>query len=406
MVTALDGIRVLECGAAHLGPRAGEMLAELGAEVIKIENKTEGDMSRAIRRINGRSTISEATGRNLYFEGYNLNKESIAIDLKKTEGREIVYRLVDKSDVFFSNYRIPAMRRLGLDYDTLHRLNPKLIYAIGSGYGPNGPDHELPAFDLVGQARSGIMRNQKRPDDVPNTVVGIADEMGAIAIAFGILAALFAREHCGEGQEVNVSLLGSMMWLQSSSVIRRLLIGHEPPPIDRHQTYNPLMNVYRCKDGEWLCLHIGGTIERYWPNLCRALNKEELAQDSRFRSSESRESNSKELIAILDNVFSKLSRTEWLDVLRKEEGLVYAPVNSISDLISDRQIIENDYIVDYDHPILGKIKVMRLPIQFSHTPLKEVSPAPEHGEHTDKVLFNIGGYSSEEIADFRSQGVI
>src|SRR6185295_18079960 len=243
MPMPLEGLVVLDWTIWQQGPVASLMLGDLGAEVIKIEERVGGDPGRGMLRSAG----LDLTGRpNFYFEANNRNKKSIAVDLKKDAGREIVKRLAAHADVFVQNFRKGVAARLGLDAATLRAQNPRLIYASATGYGPEGPDSGAPSFDYLGLARSGIMLACGEPEDPPLGIAGgIADQMGATLLAYGILAALFARERTGRGQEVDASHLGSMAWLQGLGLSARTMLGRAIPRQSRRYATNPLWNHYR-----------------------------------------------------------------------------------------------------------------------------------------------------------------
>lgn len=405
MSMPLEGIRVLDWTVWQQGPVATALLGDLGAEVIKIEERLSGDPGRGLRRVRGISPLL-AGGRNFYFEYNNHNKKSIALDLKKEEAKEIVYRLAEVSDVFVQNFRQGVAARLGLDYGSLRRYNPRLIYATASGYGPQGPDRGKPAMDYQGLARSGIMTAIGEPDMPPLAMAGgIADQMGAIMLAYGILAALLARERLGIGQEVDVSHLGSMVTLQGLNVAASLLLGRELPRQYRNRADNPLWNHYRCKDGRWIALaHLQP--DRYWADFCHALGIEHLENAPRFADMEKRAQNSPELIAILDEIFPTKTYQEWEKALQEKGDFIYTQIQSISDLAADPQVMENEYIVDFDHPTLGKVKMPGLPVRFSKTPGSIRTPAPELGEHTEEILKDVLKYSWEEIAHLKETEVI
>jgi len=404
MALPLEGIRCLEWGIWHHGVAAGAMLGDLGAEVIKIEEPGRGDPGRGMDTLFG-VPLSLPGGRNAFFEASHRNKKSITIDLKKPAGREVVYRLVRNVDVFYTNFRKSLARRLGLDYETLSRYNPRLIYAHASTYGPKGPDSEKRGFDWAGQARSGLMTVTGEPDMPPLPVGGgPIDQMGSITLAYGILVALLARERLGIGQEVHTSMLGSGMWLQYINVTSYLLRGREMSRHSRRRAPNPLGNYYRCADGKWLAL-LEVQSDRFWGDFCKALGIEELKDDPRFKDVKARRQNREELIAILDRIFATRTREEWLKIFEGYD-FAYCPVNTISDLASDPQVLENEYIVDFEYPDLGKVKVMGLPVSLSRTPGRVRSPAPHLGQHTEEVLLEVGGYTWEEIARLREEGVI
>lgn len=405
MPAPLEGIRVLDWTIWQQGPVASVMLADMGAEVIKIEEKGSGDPGRGLTRSRGIS-LELPEGRGVYFESNNRNKKGIALDLKKEMGKEIIYRLVEKSDVFVQNFRQGVAVRLGMDYKSLVKYNPKLVYANASGYGPRGPDSQEPSFDYLGLARSGIMNTIGEPDMPPLGMAGgIADQMGAIILAYGILLALLARERYGMGQELDVSHLGSMMWLQGLNVSTFLLVGQELPKHKRAEALNPLWNHYKCKDTRWIALaHLQP--DRYWADFCKAIGFPELSADPKFCDMNAREKNHKELIPILDGVFSRRTLAEWMKVFAEKGDFIYCPVQRISDLPLDPQVIENEYIQEYDHPALGNIKLMGIPVKLGKTPGSIKLPAPAFGEHTEEILTELAGYSWEEIAILKEQEVI
>lgn len=405
MKAILEGIRVLEWAIHHAGPEAAKLMGDLGAEVIKIEERVTGDPSRSMKKFIGVIPTEAPGGRNYYFEGFNRNKKSLSIDLKHPQGQEVVYRLVARSDIFLTNYRRPAAERLGLDYPRLRQHNPKLIYCRVSAFGRDGPDADNPGFDFAGQSRSGILRVQREPDDTPFTPGGLGDQMASISAAYGILAALVARERHGIGQELHASIYGGMLWVQASNLITRLHTGQEPPPLHREMVATPLRNTYRAGDGKWLSLAMATTADHYWPAFCRALKIEELAPNPRFATLDAREHNSPELIAILDQVFATKPREEWLRIL-KDADIPTAPVNTLSDVLTDPQALQNQYVVDYHHPVIGPMKTMGSPVYFSETPFRITRPAPMLGENNEEVLSQAAGYSPQEIARLREQGVI
>jgi CoA:oxalate CoA-transferase len=400
----LTGIRIIDWTIWQQGPVATQMLADLGAEVIKLEERERGDPGRGIAAISGGST--DKGSRNFYFEANNKHKKSIALDLKKPQAREIVYRLAAKSDVFVQNFRKGVAARLGLDYLALKRHNPKLIYASASGYGPQGPDSGEPSFDYLGQARSGIMNTICADVSEPVYIRGgIADQMGAIMLAYGVLAALLARERYGVGQEVDASHLGSMIALQGLNVAFRTIMGHEFPRTTRADAYNPLWNHYRCADGQWICL---GMLQpdRYWGDLCRALGRPELENDGRFKDIKSRGKNAAELIKILDEIFATRPRAEWMRVLKEGGDFIFTVVNSVGDLPGDPQVLANQYVVDYEHPALGKTTLLGMPVKLSATPGEPRGHAPELGEHTEALMTELLGYSWDDIARLKEANVI
>jgi len=400
----LDGIRIIDWTIWQQGPVATQMLADLGAEVIKIEERERGDPGRGITAIAGSGTVK--SGRNYYFEANNKHKKSITLDLKRPEAREIVHRLAAKSDVFVQNFRKGVAARLGLGYADLVALNSRIIYASASGYGPEGPDSGEPSFDYLGQARSGIMNAVGTGSTTPTYIFGgIADQVGAIMLAYGVLAALFARERTGLGQEVDASHLGSMMALQGLNVVARTIMGKEFPRNTRANAFNPLWNHYRCADDKWISLAMLQP-DRYWKDFCATIGRKELIEDPRFSDIKSRGKNAVALIEMLDQVFATRPRDEWMRTLKAGGDFIYTVVNSVSDLPDDPQVKANNYVVDYEHPALGNMTLLGMPIKLSATPGDPRGHAPELGEHTEVILTETLGYSWDDVARLREENVI
>ncbi len=398
MARPLEGIRVIDWTIWQQGPVATTMLADLGAEVIKLEEREKGDPGRGIVAVAGGSTTNQ--GRNFYFEANNRHKKSIALDLKTPAAREVVYKLAAKSDVFVQNYRKGVAARLGLDYQSLSKHNERLIYASASGYGPEGPDSGEPSFDYLGH---GVMCAIGGPELPPTYVFGgIADQMGAIMLAYGVITALFARERYGIGQEVDASHLGSMIALQGLNVSSKTIMGWEMGRYPRESAFNPLWNHYKCGDGKWICLAMLQP-GRYWKDFCNTLGLSELVEDPRFVDILSRGQNAKELVAILDKTFATKTRDEWMAILRKGGDFIYTIVNSISDLPSDPQVIANNYIVEHEIPEIGKTRVVGVPVILSKTPGEARGHAPEFGQHTEEILTEMLGYSWDDVGGCASR---
>ena len=404
MDAPLKGIRVIDWTIWQQGPVATTMLADMGAEVIKIEERDKGDPGRHIFSMGGAS--AQRSGVNYYFEANNRHKQSIALDLSKPAAREIVYKLAAKSDVFVQNFRKGVADRLGLGYKELSARNQKIIYANSTGYGPNGPDSGEPSFDYMAQARSGVMNIASIDSDEPVYLNGgVADQMGAIMLAYGVMTALVARERQGIGQELHASHLGSMIALQGLNVSMRTIMGKEFPRNTRDDAFNPLWNHYKCADGLWICLGMLQT-DRYWKDFCTTLGIPELVDDPRFNDIKTRGKNHRELVAILDQVFSTKSRAAWMKALKEGGDFIYTIVNTINDLPSDPQVIANEYIVDYEHEAFGKTQLVGLPIILSKTPGNPRGRAPELGEQTETILTEMLGYSWDDIAKMRDDGAI
>jgi crotonobetainyl-CoA:carnitine CoA-transferase CaiB-like acyl-CoA transferase len=403
MPMPLEGIRVLDWTIWQQGPVCSAILGDLGADVIKIEERVGGDPGRGLLRLAG---LEVSDRPNFYFIANNRNKRGITLDLKKPEAREVIYRLAKTSDVFVQNFRKGVADRLGIGYADLKQHNPRIVYANANGYGPRGAESASPSFDYLGQARSGIMLAAGEPEMPPCAIAGgIADQMGAILLAFGVVTALHARERFGVGQEVNASLLSSMMFLQGLNLSARLMLGNHMPRASRSWTFNPLWNHYRCADDRWIALGMLQA-DRYWKNFCLALGAEELADDPRFQDAPSRMANAREAIAGLAAAFEEKPLAEWIEILRKAGDFIFSPVQSINELPDDPQVKANDYVVDFEDPVFGTIQMIGMPFELSATPGRVRSAAPEFGQHTEEILTQDLGFSWDEIAALKEKEVI
>jgi crotonobetainyl-CoA:carnitine CoA-transferase CaiB-like acyl-CoA transferase len=403
----LEGVRVLNW-SQFTPSSAGYILGDLGADVIKIEHPVQGDAYRGMGAMYGEA-MSIAGGRHAGFESANRNQRSITLDLKREEGRAILYQLVGKSDVFYTNYTTAVAERLRVDYATLSGKNPRLIYATSSTYGPEGPWAERRGFDQTAQARSGLMyaMGDRGFDEPVQTVSGVADQMGATMLTMGILSALLARERLGIGQRVDASLLGSMLHLQSMGVGVTAYRGKAWARHSRTRTRNPLTNHYRCADGKWL-LFAEIQADRFWTEFCQALGLAELEDDPRFATAMSgRREHAPELIEMLDRTLAAKPRDEWVRIFEERQvSFAYSPVHDYYEVLEDPQVLANDYVVNFSHPTAGDCKVIGYPMRFSATPARVVREAPEFGQHTEEVLAEVLGCSWDEIAALKAQGAV
>lgn len=405
MSAPLDGIRVLDWTVYQQGPVATALLGDLGAEVIKIEERESGDLSRQVGGWMGMPT-DMGDGRSFYFEIYNCNKKGITLDLKKEGSREVVRRLVESSDVFVLNIRHEVAQRLGVDYETLSGYNPKLIYAQAWGYGPEGEDCNRPTIDPAVAARCGITASLTppgMPPQYPN--LAIVDQIGATVLSYSILAALLARERLGVGQRVDSSLLSSAMWLQALHANTHLILEKDLSGSHQDRAPNPIHNYYQCADGQWLYLGLLDS-HRHWPRLCQALRITEAEDDPRFATPQARSQHRKDLIALLNGVFSQKPIGHWLEVFKDYPEFIYDPVNSVTAALQDPQVRANGYIREFPHPTMGSVRMVGVPFRLEKTPTAAPFAAPGLGEHTDEVLQGVCGYSSAEIAALREAEVI
>ena len=402
----LEGIRIIECGGYLSAPSACYMLGDLGAEIIKIEDRVKGDPSRGMASLFGR-TMSLPGNLNIMFETANRNKKSMTLDLKKEKGQRLLYDLVKESDVFCTNYSLSAIEKLHIEYAALAEHNPMLVYAMATGYGLAGPESRKRAYDTVAQARSGIMYAVGEPDSPPAQIAGpIFDQMTGTLLAYGILAGLIARDKQGKGQRVDVSLLGSGLHLQAYNVNTVLLRDRPIPRPSRFNQRNALANHYECSDGKWL-LFAEAQSDRFWHNFCSTLGREDLEKDERFATAKLRNDNRFEIREILDKVFITKTREAWVRLFDENGGgVAFSAVLDPTELQFDPQIKSNHYITEIDHPVLGKKKVIGCPIGFSETPADVNSSAPNFGANTEEVLINVCNYSWEDIEKLKDDEII
>ena len=401
MAGPLEGVKVVEITMFQQGPVAGMRLGDLGADVIKIEAK-RGDPGRGFMKIIG--AMAGLSGNNYYFEHNNRNKRSLVMDLKSKKGMDIFFKLIDSADVFLNNMSIGAPIRMGIGPDVLLERNPRLIYAQASGWGRKGPDASDLSFDYTGIARSGLMMSCGEKGAPPTQILpGTGDEIGGLMCAWGITAALYAREKTGKGQVVDTSLMGSMIGALGFVMAAPAILGQEFPREIRAQAGNPIYNHYRCKDDKWIAIaHLDP--DTYWPKICKALGMEELRDAPRFNSIEARGENARELVGILDEKFASKTRDEWFKILG-EEGCIFTPVQTPLEVTNDKQALANHYFIEVDHPDWGGIKMTGFPWDFSETPASWRRKAPEFGQHNEEILMELG-YSKEDIRALKGEGVI
>ncbi len=394
----LQGIRVLDWTAWQAGPVATALLADMGAEVIKIE-PPEGEPGRGMLKMYGAELPL-----NFYYQNQNRGKKGIVLNLATKKGKEVLYDLVKKSDVFVTNFRESVTNRLKVDYNTLKKYNPKLIYCLSSGLGPKGPETDRMFADFAGQARGGLLSITQSEDDVPTFIgAGFADEVGGLLAAYGVILALFARERYGIGQRVDASLLGGQIEIGRLQLQMYFMMGMLPPTSVMKAIRNPLYYVYQDCDGKWFVL-AALQADRFWSDFCKVFCIEELENDPKYCNQVCRGQNFDELKPRLFEITRSKPRSYWLERLDKA-GIPCAPVNDYSDVENDPQVIANEYVVEIDDAIHGKVKVPGIPVKLSKTPGKVEKLAPELGQHTEEVLMEILGYTWDDLAKLREAGV-
>ena len=396
MEQPLTGIRIIDLSQTLAGPFCSMLLADMGAEVIKIEIPNQGDGLRSW----GPPFLG---GEGVYFLGFNRNKKSITLNLKHERGREIFIKLINKADILLENFRPGTMEKLGFSYEKIKNTNPRIIYCRISGYGQSGPYRERAGYDLITQGESGLMTITGSPDRPPGAKVGVAivDLGTGMYAAQGILCALLAREKTGKGQMIDVSLFDSViswMWQPMGSY---LVSGELPKRIG---TVHPVATPYQAFKTRDIYITIGCQTQNHWTKLCELLDIEELKDDPRFVTLPKRVENREELSSILSKIFLTKEGEYWLKTLQ-DAGLPCAPVNTVDRIVSDPQVLHRQMLVEVDHPTAGTIKVPGIPIKLSKTPGKVKSPPPLLGQHTEEVLRELG-YSKEAIQTLRDEGAI
>jgi crotonobetainyl-CoA:carnitine CoA-transferase CaiB-like acyl-CoA transferase len=389
----LSGYRVIDVTAMISGPLATQILADQGADVIKIENPAGGDHTRASP--NRRGGLAAA------FLNNNRNKRSVAIDLKHQRGHAVLMRLVASADVFVQNFRTGVAERLGLGEADLRRVAPQIIYASISGFGDKGPMASKPAYDPLVQAFSGLATVQAGSDEQRPRLVRtiLADKLTAVTAAQAITAALAARERGAGGQHVRVSMLDSLMtFLWSSDMASQTFVGYELPQAEAASFIDL---IYETRDGH---LSVAVQTDREWQALTRALDRPQWLTDERFRTPALRQDNIDARLALIQEVLRTKSSAEWLARL-EAEGVPCAPVLSRAQVIRHPQIVENESVFESDHPQAGRLRQARPAARFSATPCAAVRGAPRLGEHTASVLHELG-FSDAEVAELRAAGTI
>lgn len=396
----MAGVKVVEMGVWVAGPAAGVVLADWGADVVKIEPPGIGDPARLFAQMLGGDLPF-----NPPFEMDNRNKRSVVIDLTTDEGRELGLELIDGADVFISNIRPAALNRLGYGPDELLARNPRLIYGLLTGYGEEGPEKDKAAYDIAGfWARSGIAHMLTQPGGHPPFQRGgMGDHGTGMVLAGAVSAALYAREKTGKGQLVSSSLIRQGIYTLAFDIATSLRFGVDLAVGNRKTMGNPCINNYQDSDGRWFWI-VGLEATRHWPPLCHAVDHPEWIDDERFADPAGRAANAEALIALLDEAFRTKPLAEWRPIFDGTEDFWWAPVQSIGEVIADEQVRAAGAFCEV--PDAGSTTTFpATPADFGGTPWAPRSMAPEHGEHTDEVLAELGLDESKRAA-LRERGVI
>jgi crotonobetainyl-CoA:carnitine CoA-transferase CaiB-like acyl-CoA transferase len=403
MAGPLAGIRVVEIAQEIQGPYAALLLADLGADVVKVELPGLGDLSRHMRIRLIAGPDAKHPDFSHYFLAMNRGKRSVTLDLKHPDGKRALARLLESADVLVTNYRPGVLDRLGFDHASLAARNPGLVYASGSSWGPEGPWRTRPSRDTLAQAAGGLMA-KTGPEGAPPQPCGalVADHSSAFALVAGILAALVARTRTGRGQQVDASIYGTVLALQPMEIAYTSIAGREPERAGRgHQFLHGVWGAFRTRDG-WICL--AGVDDKRWPAFCAALELEHVKDDPECADVVTRNYHGAKIEAVLDEVFVRRTTAEWMERLAAADVLA-APVASYGEILASEQALANGYLRDLDHPELGTTRVVGNPLTFSETPLTLGAPAPELGQHTEEVLLE-AGYDWDAIAGLREAKAI
>lgn len=386
---ALEGIKILDLSRVLAGPYCAMMLADFGANVIKIEPPVVGDDSRAFGPFVGKESA--------YFMSLNRNKRSMTLNFKRKEEVELFREMVKQADVVLENYRPGTMEKFGLGYEELKKINPKLVYAACSGFGHSGPYMMKPAYDIIVQAMGGIM-SITGPENGEPTRVGasVGDIIAGMFTAYGVMLALFHRERTGEGQKVDVGMLDCQLAVLENAISRYTTSGIVPTPLgNRHPSITPFAS-FTAKDGHII---VGAGNDRLWEKLCNVLGRPDLVKDERFSDNGKRTTNVKELTPILNSIFVSKTIDEWLAVLEKAE-LPCAPINTVDRVLNDPQIKARDMIVELEHPVAGHQRMAGVPVKMSATPGEVNSSAPLLGQHTEEILKEMFGWDAAKTKQF------
>lgn len=382
----LEGLKVLDLSRVLAGPYCTMLLADFGADVIKIEPPVVGDDSRAFGPFVGKESA--------YFMSLNRNKRSMVLDLKNKKHIDVFKEMVAKADVVVENYRPGTMEKFGLSYEILNAINPKLIYAACSGFGRTGPYRLKPAYDIIVQSMGGIMSITGEGKDSPTRVgASVGDIMAGTFTAYGIMLAMHHRNKTGKGQLVDVAMLDCQVAILENAIARYVTTGEIPVPLgNRHPSITPF-SAFTAKDGQ---LIVGAGNDRLWIKLCDVLGKPELLTDERFGSNGDRTKHFHELHEIMNSVIIERTIDEWIALL-EEAGIPCAPINNIERILNDPQIAAREMIVEVEHPIAGHLKMPGVPVKLSDSPGSVRTHAPLLGHDVNEILCELLGWDESAV---------
>jgi formyl-CoA transferase len=391
MSGALSGIKIIETASYVTGPFAAQLLADMGAEVIKLEEPKRGDPFRGWGERNYAAT----------FCSLNRNKKSVTLDLRSAEGRDVALKLAQKADALIQNFRPGVMEKYGLGYEAVKAISPKIVYCSISGFGPNGPYRNMPGYDTIGQARSGILSLVTDAGKPQGMGISFSDHLTGMYACYGVLAALMNRMTTGQGQHVETSLLRASVSFVSENAARYFETGQVPRR--KHRTTTAGVFAFEDRDGLPFVLHMSSP-DKFWFGLFDVVGKSEWAQDARFKTRKARIENYDVLVEQLTPIFRSGRRDHWLRLL-VERDVPAAPINTLDEVFDDPQVKSYGFPIEVEHPKMGKMKLVGNAVEMSRTPPAIDSPPPVLGEHTDEVLTALG-YNAAELASLRSKGVI
>jgi len=404
MAGLLDGVKVIAFEQVVGVPASTAVLADWGADVVKIE-PTWGDWQRSLVSFNRGPLLLhlEKGDIELHFEFLNRSKRSVALNLRTERGREVLYKLLEDADIFASNYSMDVLTKFGLDYASLKDSFPGLIHFVLTGYGSKGPKSNDRGYDYIAAWSYGGMMDlvSSGPDNPPPiSRPGMMDIVASAHVTSGLLAALYYKQKTGKGQGLELSLYHTAAWTLGLDV-QTALFGYPQPKWDRKRAPNPMYTSYRCKDRWCMMCHPS---QEYWAPFCKAIDKEEWINNPRYATMESREQHAEELVALLDGILASKTWAEWEKEFRAHD-LIVSGNQTIAEILKDEQAVMNNFYTDIEHPVAGKTRLLNSPVQFSDTPAKITSAAPQIGVHTEEVLL-AAGYTWEDLAKLKEEGVL